>query len=234
MDPFPQPECLTIPAKSGSSVTVILIHGLGGNANDMKLIAQELAADPDLNHIKWLMPQASLQPCTRLGGQVVPAWYDSRFGPDDEDGILQSVEVLSHIVHQEQEGGSNRVVLAGFSQGANLSLFTTVTGADLNISGVVMLSGRMLLPEKLIESMRTQNVKDVPMFIGHGTEDGIITLQTNGKCLDVLKAAGFVVKENTNEVGGISYHVYEGMAHSVKAQEMDDLKDWLKKNLSPD
>lgn len=24
----------------------------------MKLIAQELAADPGLNHIKWLMPQA--------------------------------------------------------------------------------------------------------------------------------------------------------------------------------
>ncbi len=72
------------------------------------------------------------------------------------------------------------------------------------------------------------------MFIGHGTEDEILTLQTNGKCLDALKAAGCVVKENANEVGGISYHVYERLAHSVKTEEMDDLKDWLKKNLSLD
>ncbi|KAK0472386.1 hypothetical protein IW261DRAFT_1508400 [Armillaria novae-zelandiae] len=74
MNPSQQSEYLTIPAKSGLSVTVILIHGLGGNAKEMKLIAQELANDPALNHIKWLMPQALLQPCTQLGGQVVLAW----------------------------------------------------------------------------------------------------------------------------------------------------------------
>ncbi|KAK0485545.1 hypothetical protein EDD18DRAFT_699714 [Armillaria luteobubalina] len=101
MDPSQQPECLTIAAKSSSSVTVILIHGLGGNANEMKVYAQELAADPGLNHIKWVIPQASLQPCMRLGGRVVLAWYDSRSGPDDEEGILQSVETLSHLVRQE-------------------------------------------------------------------------------------------------------------------------------------
>ncbi|KAK0226902.1 Phospholipase/carboxylesterase/thioesterase [Armillaria nabsnona] len=234
MNPSQQPECLTIPAKSSSSATVILIHGLGGNANEMKLIAHELATDPELNHIKWLMPQASLQPCTRLGGRVVPSWYDSRSGPDDEAGILQSVEALSHIVRQEQEGGTKRVVLSGFSQGANMSLFIAVTRPDLKISGVVMLSGRMLLPENLAENMRTQNAKDVPMFIGHGMEDEIITLQTNGKCVDALKAAGFGAKENTNQLGGISYHVYEGMGHAVKAPEMDDVKNWLKMNLSSD
>ncbi|KAK0467646.1 Phospholipase/carboxylesterase/thioesterase [Armillaria novae-zelandiae] len=234
MNPSQQSEYLTIPAKSSSSVTVILIHGLGGHAKEMKLIAQELANDPALNHIKWLMPQASLQPCTRLGGQVVPAWYDSRLGPDDKAGILQSVETLSHIVRREQEGGTTRVVLAGFSQGANMSLFVTATRPDLKISGVVMLSGRMLLQGKLAESMRTSSAQDVPMFIGHGTDDEIITIQTNGKYLDALKAAGFVVQENTNEVGGIPYHVYEGLGHSVKAQEMDDLKDWMKRNLPSD
>ncbi|KAK0472356.1 Alpha/Beta hydrolase protein, partial [Armillaria novae-zelandiae] len=201
-----QSEYLTIPAKSGSSVTVILIHGLGGNAKEMKLIAQELANDPALNHIKWLMPQA----------------YDSRLGPDDEEGILQS------------EGGTKRVVLAGFSQGANMSLFVTATRPDLKISGAVMLSGRMLLPEKLAESMQTGNAKDVPMFIGHGRDDEIITIETNGKCLDALKEAGFVVQENTNEVRGILYRVYEALGHSVKAQEMDDLKDWMKMNLPSD
>ncbi|KAK0201336.1 hypothetical protein DFS33DRAFT_1359100 [Desarmillaria ectypa] len=67
-------ECVTIPAKSGHSATVILIHGLGGNAHEMKAIAQNLATDPQLDHIKWLMPQVSLRPCTRLGGRIVPAW----------------------------------------------------------------------------------------------------------------------------------------------------------------
>ncbi|KAK0472399.1 Alpha/Beta hydrolase protein [Armillaria novae-zelandiae] len=215
MNPSQQSEYLTIPAKSGLSVTVILIHGLGGNAKEIRLIAQELANDPALNHIKWLMPQAYILS------------YDSRLRPDDEEGIFQSVETLSHIVRQEQEGGTKRVVLAGFSQGANMSLFVTVTRTDLKISGVVMLIRRMLLPEKLAESMRTGNAKGVPMFIGHGTDDEIITIETNGTCLDALKVAGFVV-------GGISYRVYEELGHSVKAQEMDDLKDWMKRNLPSD
>ncbi|KAK0486743.1 Phospholipase/carboxylesterase/thioesterase [Armillaria luteobubalina] len=234
MDPSQQPECLTIAAKSSSSVTVILIHGLGGNANEMKVLAQELATDPGLNHVKWVMPQASLQPCTRLGGRVVPAWYDSRSGPDDEEGILQSVETLSRLVRQEQEDGTQRVVLAGFSQGANMSLFITVTRPDLKISGVVMLSGRMLLPEKLAESMQTSDAKGVPIFISHGMDDEIMTIETNGKCVDALKAAGFTVQKSTNDVGAISYHVYEGLGHTVDSREKGDLKDWMKKNLSSD
>ncbi|KAK0442538.1 Phospholipase/carboxylesterase/thioesterase [Desarmillaria tabescens] len=227
------PEFITIPAKSNHSATVILIHGLGSNANEMKTIAEDLATDPGLDHIKWLMPQASLRPSTRLGGRVVPAWYDSRLGPDDEEGILESVEPLCNIVRQAQEEGEKRVVLGGFSQGANMSLFIGATKRDLKLSGIVMLSGRMLIPEKLVENI-APDAKDIPMFIAHGTDDKVIGLQTNRKCVDALKAAGFVLRDSTDEVGGISYYVYEGMGHSVDMQEMDDLKDWLKKNISSD
>ncbi|KAK0485544.1 hypothetical protein EDD18DRAFT_699894 [Armillaria luteobubalina] len=115
-----------------------------------------------------------------------------------------------------------------------MSLFITATRPDLKISGVVMLSGRMLLPEKLAESMQTSDAKGVPIFIGHRMDDKIMTIETNGKCVDALKAAGFTVQKNTNDVRAISYHVYEGVGHTVNSREKDDLKDWMKKNLSSD
>ncbi len=58
---------------------------------------------------------------------------------------------LSQIVAQEHENGIGKVQLGGFSQGACMSLFMGVTLEDLRITGIVMLSGKIVLPDKMIE-----------------------------------------------------------------------------------
>ncbi|KAK0201324.1 Phospholipase/carboxylesterase/thioesterase, partial [Desarmillaria ectypa] len=145
-----------------------------------------------------------------------------------------SVKSLSQIVAQEHENGVESVLLGRFSQGACMSLFMGITLEELRIAGIVMLSGKMILPDKLAEGITTRT-KNIPIFIAHGTDDDVLTLYTNTECVQALKGAGFRIRENANAVGGISYHLYEGLAHSVDPlKEVDDLKDWLKKNVPAD
>ncbi|SJL17986.1 uncharacterized protein ARMOST_21557 [Armillaria ostoyae] len=228
-------DCQTVLAKSKHSATVIFLHGLGSSANNIGRLARSIAADPGLHHIKWIMPQAPLRRCSWLDGAAVPAWYNvGGDGPEDEEGVTQSVKSLSQIVAQEHENGIERVVLGGFSQGACMSLFMGVTLEDLRVAGIVMLSGKMVLPDKLIEGI-TPRTKNIPVFIAHGTDDDVITLDMNTECVEDLKGARFRITKNTNATGGISYHLYQGLAHSVDlSQEVDDLKDWLKKNVPED
>ncbi|PBK80078.1 Phospholipase/carboxylesterase [Armillaria gallica] len=228
-------DCQTVLAKSKHSATVIFLHGLGSGANNIGRLARSIAADPRLHHIKWIMPQAPLRRCLWLDGAVVPAWYNvGGDGPEDEEGVTQSVKSLSQIVVQEHENGIERVLLGGFSQGDCMSLFMGVTLEDLRVAGIVMLSGTMVLPYKLIEGI-TSRTKNIPVFIAHGTDDDVLTLGMNAECVEALKGAGFRITENTNAVEEISYHLYQGLAHSVDlSQEVDDLKDWLKKNVPED
>lgn len=73
------------------------------------------------------------------------------------------------------------------------------------------------------------------MFIAHGMDDDVLTLGMNMECVETLKGARLCITENVNAVRGISYHLYQGLAHSVDlSQEVNDLKDWLKKNILED
>ncbi|KAK0486755.1 Phospholipase/carboxylesterase [Armillaria luteobubalina] len=205
----------TVRAKSKHSATIIFLHGLGSSANNIGRLARSIAADPGLHHIKWIMPQAPLHRFSyNVGGDI----------PEDEEGV--------HPI--EHENGIERVLLGGFSQGACMSLFMGVTLEDFCIGGIVMLSGRMVLPDKMIEGI-TPRTKNIPIFIAHGTEDDVLTLEMNTECVEALQDSGFRVTEKSNTVGGISYHLYQGLAHSVDlSQEVDDLKDWLNKNVPVD
>ena len=69
---------------------------------------------------------------------------------EDEAGILSSCAAIEKIIRQEIDSGipASRIVLAGFSQGGAMSLFTgLITGFKL--AGLVNLSGRFLMQIKL-------------------------------------------------------------------------------------
>ncbi|KAK0432953.1 Phospholipase/Carboxylesterase-domain-containing protein [Armillaria borealis] len=219
-------DCQTVLAKSKHSATVIFLHGLGSSANNISHLAQSIAANSGLHHIKWIMPQACI---------FIPQLYNvGGDGPKDKEGVTQLVKSLLQIVTQEHENGIERVVLSGFSQGACMSLFMGITLEDLCIAGIVMLSGKMVLPNKLIEGI-TPRMKNILVFIAHGRDDDMLMLDMNMECVEDLEGAGFHITKNTNATRGISYHLYQGLTHlGDLSQEVDNSKDWLKKNVPED
>ncbi|KAG7439289.1 uncharacterized protein BT62DRAFT_1081673 [Guyanagaster necrorhizus] len=112
---------------------------------------------------------------------------------------MYSIESISHIVAQEHEKGIEKVLLSAFSQGACMFLVMGVTLDDLHIAGIMMLSEKILLADKLTEARiiigTTPTTKYILIFIAHGTDDDVLTLDANRDTYLVNTAAwGFFNK----------------------------------------
>jgi phospholipase/carboxylesterase len=67
-----------------------------------------------------------------------------------------------------------------------------------------------------------EEMKGVPVFMGHGTEDPLVTLAMGQMTYDVLKALGSTVE----------FHTYN-MPHSACPQELHDMAVFLKRIVPP-
>merc|ERR1711977_811428 len=132
---------ITKPALSTHTATLIWSHGLGDSGAGWSFLAQELGKA--MPHVKFLFPNAPVQPVTLNMGMPMPSWYDistldasdifSKSFEDriDEPGILKSVKSLSDLISSELDQNpsvpASRICLGGFSQGAVMALCTGLT-----------------------------------------------------------------------------------------------------------
>lgn len=84
------------------------------------------------------------------------AWYDVKTLPlpfdgtaQDEQGLMQSAEILKDIINTEIQSGvdPSRIVMGGFSQGAGMTYLTGLT-SGIQLGGLFVLSGRIPLAYK--------------------------------------------------------------------------------------
>lgn len=100
-----------------------------------------------LPYTKFILPTAEVQPVTLNGGMRMNSWYDI-VGLDERaneacHGIEASQKRLLDLLQAEHEATGlpySRMVLAGFSQGGALSLYTGLQLAQ-PLAGIVVLSG---------------------------------------------------------------------------------------------
>jgi phospholipase/carboxylesterase len=152
------------------------------------------------------------------------AWYDisdsDLAGRADEKGVRDSAEILSALVDAEiQDGvGPRRIVLAGFSQGGAIALHTGLRYPQ-PLAGILALSSYLPLHQDTREEASAANRK-VPIFMAHGSQDPVIPLSTSESSREFLTRLGYVVE----------CHTYP-MPHSVCAEEVRDIRDWLSRIL---
>lgn len=207
------------------TATVILMHGLGADGNDFVSIVNELELS-SVGPVRFVFPNAPVIPVTINGGHAMPAWYDIAL-PDlvareDEAGLRRSQAAIDALIAREQSRGiaSERIVVAGFSQGCAMALMTGLRhGARL--AGIVGLSGYLPLAATTAAERHTAN-QATPVFLAHGTRDGVVTLARGQKTRDALVALGYAVE----------WHDYP-MEHSVCMEEIADLNSFLLRVLQP-
>ena len=131
---------LVISPSSAHKSTIILLHGLGDSGHGWLSAAEMLS--PSLPNTKWILPNAPNIKITLNYGASMPGWYDilslSPNSKEDEPGLYKSIGFLSSLISQEIESGipSNKIIVAGFSQGAAVSL---LYGATTNVQLVITL-----------------------------------------------------------------------------------------------
>ncbi|CAE7887175.1 Lypla1, partial [Symbiodinium sp. KB8] len=170
---------------------------------------------PALPHVRFVLPTAGKLPVTINGGMRMPAWYDI-VSLDAErstqlcDGIQESQAYIQKLVAQEESAGipSSRIVLAGFSQGGAMSLFTALQSKE-RLAGVACLSGYLPAADHFGGSPVTR----IPMAFFHGDADPVVRLQW---AKDSLKAAEALGVKNTQ------MKVYAGLDHGASQAELED------------
>jgi lysophospholipase-2 len=149
---------------------------------------------------------------------------------EDEDGLLRARTYVEGLIDDLVAHGlpPNRIVLGGFSQGHAVALLTGLTSSKYagKLAGLVGLSGYLPLHNE-IQSLRSkadlpEKAGDVPMFIVRGKKEMLVPKRYLRLQLEKFRELG--VPDSAVEV-----HEYEGLGHSLSAQELLDLCIWLEK-----
>lgn len=205
---------------------LIWLHGLGADGHDFEPLIPELRIVDEIG-VRVVLPHAPPRPVTINGGMVMRAWYDV-LSPDfriaeDARGIRQSEQQLLALIDSEVANGipAERIVLAGFSQGGAMVLHTGVRHPR-RLAGILALSCYLPLLESLARESSAAS-RPVPIMMAHGVADPLIPLQLAQQSRDQLRQLGYLV----------DWYSYP-MPHAVYPQEIQDIRDWLAKRLTPD
>ena len=212
-------ETVEVEPGTAADATVVLMHGLGADGHDFEPVASELRLGP-ARAVRWVFPHAPVRAVTINGGSRMRAWYDilgfDRHAAEDEDGIRESAAGVRALVEREKQRGiaADRIVLAGFSQGGAIALYTALREPE-RLAGVIALSTYVPLASKLEAESHPANAA-VPIFMGHGQWDDIVPLALGERSRDALRSRGHDVE----------WHTYP-MPHSVCPEEIAQMRDWL-------
>lgn len=216
-------QLVIVPAKAAHTGTVIFCHGLGQSNLTWKIVVTE-ALSQYLPNVQWILPQAPRRAVTLNQGQCRPSWFNVSHLPPypdefDEVAIAGSVAIIENLILAEVHAGIDprRIVLVGFSQGAALSMMVALTTLH-DLGGVASLSG--WIPRRARDQMiHTQ--PHLPIFWGHGAADAEIPLSFAQEAMSFLNYALRVPRSL------LRFKIYDGLAHSINDDELDDLASWL-------
>ena len=180
-------------------------------------------------HLKFILPTAPTQAVTMNMGMAMPSWYDIT-GLDERSnenckGIEESRDRILDILRQEHETTQlpySRMVLAGFSQGGALSLWTGLQLPE-KPAGILMMSAYLPAATKF---QIAPGLHDTPILHLHGTADPLVTLAVAQKSKMLMTG----VKGATN----YELKTYPGLQHSINMQELADAKAFLERVLPAD
>jgi phospholipase/carboxylesterase len=212
-------ETIEVETAPKPDAAIIWLHGLGADGHDFEPIVPELVPRA-ARAWRFVFPNAPVRPVTINNGMRMRAWYDivglDRRAAEDVAGFQDADTKIRELIAREVTRGipAGRIVLAGFSQGGAVSLYTAPRLAE-KLAGVMALSCYLPRESSLDAERKTAN-DATPIFMAHGLEDGTVPMMLGVRSRDALLARGYKVQ----------WHEYP-MAHAVCAQEVADIRQFL-------
>ncbi len=215
--------CVEIEPPAPATAAVIWLHGLGANGHDFEPVVPHLGL-PETLAVRFVFPHAPEIPVTINNGYVMPAWYDilvMDLGREvDADQLRSSAAAVGQLIEREKARGipSERIIIAGFSQGGAVGYELALSWPE-RLGGLVTLSTYFPTAESVAYSPANH---DLPVFIGHGRLDPMVSESLGASAHALLQARGYPVE----------YHTYN-VEHGVDMVEIRDIGTWIRKRLEP-
>ena len=201
--------------------SIIWLHGLGADGEDFISIAEQINLPVSM---RYIFPHAPKMPVTINGGFVMRAWYDIAdidiAAKQDAAGIHASQAEIEKFITQEKIRGvaEENIFLAGFSQGGAIALHTGLRH-PAKLGGILALSTYLPLADTLSQEV-SLSAKNTPLFFAHGRHDPVVPYELGKQSAEKLQQLGHQIE----------WHEYP-MPHSVCAEEISDIENWLTKKL---
>lgn len=213
--------CLEVAPKNDATASVIWLHGLGADGFDFESIVPELKL-PKALAVRFIFPHSPSIPVTINGGMTMPAWYDildmSIERKVDIKQLTVSANAVQALIDREIKRGinANRIILAGFSQGGAVAYQAALTYKQ-PLAGLLAMSTYFATKESI---QIDANNKQLNINIMHGSQDPVVDPILAEQAQQALINKGFHP----------SYKLYS-MAHSVCAEQVFDISQWLQERL---
>ena len=203
------------PADTKNKPLVISLHGFTRSEADISHLKNDF--NPDFTYISVRAPFPIYS-----GYQ----WFSLQIPPGGLIQVAKEVKDSSKLLEDfvkaaaiKYKTDTEKVFLIGFSQGAMMS-YELALRKPTAVRGIAALSGAML---PIVQSQMTpgHDLKNLAVFIGHGTEDNRIPL-------DAASAANSTLSRTSISP---TFHSYEGLGHTINHKELADINAWIKKTL---
>ncbi|MCH8205600.1 MAG: alpha/beta fold hydrolase [Chloroflexi bacterium] len=196
---------------------IVLLHGFGASMRDLAALSP--AIEP--HSYVYVYPNAPIE--MQVGyGMTGYAWTGpGQDGPsDDGDRAESMLATLVQEVTERYRVAPGRTVLGGFSQGGMMTYRLGLPNPEL-FGGLAVLSGSVRDPDRLKERLPAD--RNQAIFIAHGTDDGMISVEDARETRRFLRDEGYAPE----------YREYP-MGHEISQDVIQDLKLWLQRVLPPE
>jgi phospholipase/carboxylesterase len=175
-----------VPATAPDKSPILLLHGTGGDENDLVPLGQTVAPGAAL-----LSPRGKV-----LEGGMPRFFRRLAEGIFDEQDVRRRANELADFVHDARNAyGLTAPIALGFSNGANIAAAVLLLRPEA-LAGSVLL--RAMVP--LMDPPQV-NLHDKPILILSGSDDSIIPAENAARLESILKDAGGSVDHRTLPAG---------------------------------
>lgn len=192
-----------VPAEGGDPNTLLLLHGTGGNEDDLLPLGRMVHEN-----------SALLSPRGKVLEHGMPRFFRrlAKGVFDEEDLIKRTHELADFVEASAAEYGldRDRIWAVGFSNGANIAASLLLLHPGL-LSGAVLL--RAMVP---LEPDPTPDLSDIPVYLAAGRSDPIVPAENTERLAGLLTEAGANVTLDWQPGG-----------HGIGQREVEASRDWL-------
>src|SRR3954470_18028547 len=190
-----------MPATFAGRLPILLLHGTGGDENDLLPLGQAIAPGAAL-----LSPRGKV-----LEGGMPRFFRRLAEGVFDEQDVRRRANELADFVQDARVAyGLDAPVAVGFSNGANIAAAVLQLRPEV-LAGAVLLRAMVPLKEAPV-----RRLDDKPVLILSGTADPIVPAENAARLASILKGAGAVVDHRTLPTG-----------HGLSQADVTLTKTWL-------
>jgi predicted esterase/catechol 2,3-dioxygenase-like lactoylglutathione lyase family enzyme len=183
--------------------TLLLLHGTGGDENDLLPIGQMLLPDANL-----------LSPRGRVLEQGMPRFFRRLAeGVFDEADLIEQTGALSEFVQAaaiRYQFDPTRVIAVGYSNGANIA------GGLLLLHPGVLAGAILFRPMVPLEPAPASELSGIPILISAARRDQLIAPEQSSRLAELLERSGAQVTL-----------IWQPGGHALTNADIDAAQEWL-------